>query len=53
MEINVRFGEQVKSISLPATVLDAIKAFDRDIAKKAIAAKVNGEYFDLNRELPS
>ncbi len=53
MEINVRFGEQVKSISLPATVLDVIKAFDRDIAKKAIAAKVNGEYFDLNRELPS
>jgi threonyl-tRNA synthetase len=32
-------------------VADAIKAFDRDVLKSALAAKVNGEEVDLNREL--
>ena len=50
-EINVKFGEAVRSISAPATVADAIKAFDRDVLKKALAAKVNGEEVDLNKEL--
>lgn len=50
-EINVKFGEALRSIPAPATVADAIKAFDRDVLKKALAAKVNGEEVDLNREL--
>src|SRR5881392_2622656 len=50
-EINVKFGEAERSIPAPATVADAIKAFDRDGLKKALAARVNGEEFDLNREL--
>ena len=50
-ELNVKFGNDQKSIPGPATVLDAIKAFDREVLKKSLAAKVNGEEVDLNREL--
>ena len=50
-EINVKIGENQRSIPAPATVADAIKAVDRDALKKALAAKVNGEEVDLNREL--
>ena len=50
-EINVKFGEAERRIPGPATVADAIKAFDRDVLKKALAAKVNGEEVDLNKEL--
>jgi len=50
-ELNVKFGDKQQKIPVPATVIDAIKAFDRDVLKKALAAKVNGEEVDLNREL--
>ena len=50
-ELNLKYGEYEKNIPAPATVVDAIKAFDRNAAKKSIAAKINGEEFDLNREL--
>lgn len=50
-ELNIKFGEASRSIPAPATVIDAIKAFDRDVLKTTVAAKVNGEEFDLNREL--
>lgn len=50
-EINVKYNGNERSIPAPATVADAIKAFDRDGLKKALAAKVNGEEVDLNREL--
>ena len=50
-ELNIKFGDQQRSIPSPATVLDAIKAFDRDVLKKSLAAKVNGEEVDLNAEL--
>src|SRR6188472_2350585 len=50
-EINVKFGEAERSIPAPATVADAIKAFDRDALKGALAAKVNGYEVDLNKEL--
>ncbi len=50
-QLNVKFGNDQRSIPAPATVLDAIKAFDRDVLKKSLAAKVNGEEVDLNREL--
>jgi threonyl-tRNA synthetase len=50
-ELNVKFNGSQKAIPAPATVADAIKAFDRDVLKSALAAKVNGEEVDLNREL--
>src|SRR5687768_9155783 len=50
-EINVKFGEAERSIPAPATVADVIKAFDRDALKKSLAAKVDGQEVDLNREL--
>ncbi|MEQ1922665.1 MAG: threonine--tRNA ligase [Pyrinomonadaceae bacterium] len=50
-ELNIKFGDNQRSIPAPATVADAIKAFDRDALKKTLAAKVNGEELDLNREL--
>ncbi|MBK9527247.1 MAG: threonine--tRNA ligase [Acidobacteria bacterium] len=50
-ELNVKFGDKQQAIPAPATAIDAIKVFDRDVLKKALAAKVNGEEVDLNREL--
>ncbi|MEP7074457.1 MAG: threonine--tRNA ligase [Acidobacteriota bacterium] len=50
-ELNVKFGGNERSIPAPATVADAIKAFDRDALKKTLAAKVNGEEVDLNKQL--
>lgn len=50
-ELKVKFGAQERSVPAPATVADAIKAFDRDALKSALAAKVNGEEVDLNKEL--
>ena len=52
-ELNVKFGENQQSIPAPATVADALKSFDRDVLKKSLAAKVNGEEVDLNKELTS
>lgn len=50
-ELNVKLGASERSIPSPATVADAIKAFDRDVLKSALAAKVNGEEVDLNKSL--
>ncbi|MBC7900459.1 MAG: threonine--tRNA ligase [Saprospiraceae bacterium] len=50
-ELNVKYGENQRSIPAPATVGDAIKAFDRDVLKQSLAAKVNGEEVDLNKQL--
>lgn len=50
-ELNVKFGDSSRAIPAPATVADAIKAFDRDALKSALAARVNGEEVDLNKEL--
>ncbi|HSK74014.1 MAG TPA: threonine--tRNA ligase [Pyrinomonadaceae bacterium] len=50
-ELNLKFGENVRQIPAPASVSDALKAFDRDAAKKALAAKINGEEVDLNKQL--
>ena len=50
-EVNVKINGNERAIPAPATVADAIKAFDRDVLKSALAAKVNGEEVDLNREL--
>ncbi len=50
-EINIKYGENSRTFSDSVSVLDAIKAFDRKASRKALAAKVNGEEFDLNREI--
>jgi threonyl-tRNA synthetase len=50
-ELNVKYGEDQRSIPAPASVADAIKAFDRDVLKKSLAARVNGEEVDLNKQL--
>lgn len=50
-ELNIKFGDNQRSIPAPATVADAIKAFDRDALKKTLAAKLNGEEVDLNKTL--
>ncbi len=50
-EINIKVGDYQKSIPAPVSVEDALKAFDRNAAKKALAAKVNGEEVDLNKQL--
>ncbi len=50
-ELNIKFGEIQRSIPAPASVADAIKAIDRDALKRSLAAKVNGEEVDLNKEL--
>ena len=50
-ELNIKVGENQKSIAAPVSVADALKSFDRDAAKKAIAAKINGAEVDLNKQL--
>src|SRR3954454_5506295 len=50
-ELNIKIGDNQRSIPAPASVADAIKAVDRDVLKKSVAAKVNGDEVDLNREL--
>ncbi len=49
--MQIKFGENIKDFSESVSVLDAIKAFDRDVLKKTIAAKVNGEEVDLSKNL--
>src|SRR5438445_8495980 len=50
-ELKVKYGGDQRFIPAPATVLDDIKAFDSDVLKRSLAAKVNGEEVDLNKEL--
>ncbi|CAN5609067.1 threonine--tRNA ligase [soil metagenome] len=50
-ELNIKVGENQRSISAPVSVAEVLKSIDREVAKKAIAAKVNGEEVDLNKQL--
>ncbi|HMQ03500.1 MAG TPA: threonine--tRNA ligase [Pyrinomonadaceae bacterium] len=50
-ELNIKFGEQTRRIPSTGTVADALKAFDRDTLKEALAAKINGRHVDLNAKL--
>ncbi len=47
-EINVRVGENQRSFPAPLSVAEALKSLDRDVLKKSLAAKVNGEDVDLS-----
>lgn len=51
--MQIKFGDQVKDFPEPISVLDAIKAFDRDVLKKTIAAKLNGAEVDLSAKIDS
>ncbi len=51
-ELNIKYGDHSRSFSESVSVFEALKALDRNASKKALAAKVNGEEFDLNRDLP-
>lgn len=50
-EIIVKYGEGLRKFEETVSVLDAIKSFDRNASKKALAARVNGKEFDLDRKL--
>lgn len=54
-EISVQLNGQSAAQSLPApvTVAEALKRLDRDLAKQALAAKVNGQEVDLAHQLES
>src|SRR5713226_2943348 len=47
-EINVHLNDgPVAQIAAPVTVAEALKKLDRDLAKQALAARVNGREVDL------
>lgn len=50
-QINIKYGDYSKPFEDSVSVLEVIKAFDRNASKKALAAKVNGEEVDLDRQL--
>jgi threonyl-tRNA synthetase len=52
-EINVKVGENQKSFHAPLSVAEALKSIDRDLVRKSLAAKVNGEEVDLSFTLNS
>jgi threonyl-tRNA synthetase len=53
-EVNVQLKDgQAAQVSASVTVGDALKQLDRDAAKRALAAKVNGHEVDLARPLES
>jgi len=53
-EINIKLnGGASAQLPAPVTVAEALKQLDRDAAKLALAAKVNGEEVDLTRDLSS
>jgi threonyl-tRNA synthetase len=49
--MQIKFREDQREFPAPVTVLDVLKSFDRDVLKKTLAAKVNGEEVDLSRQL--
>jgi len=47
-EINVQLKDGLPvTMPAPSTVADALKKLDRDLAKQALAARVNGREVDL------
>lgn len=50
-ELNIKVGENQRSFPAPVSVADALKSLDRELLKKSLAAKVNGEEVDLSYEL--
>jgi threonyl-tRNA synthetase len=49
--MQIKFGENQREFPAPVSVLDVLKSFDRDVLKKTLAARVNGEEVDLSKQL--
>lgn len=53
-EIKVQIGEgEAASLPAPVSVAEVLKKLDRDVAKQALAARVNGQEVDLTYALDS
>src|SRR5262245_66390236 len=53
-EVNVQLNNGPSAqIAAPVTVAEALKKLDRDVAKQALAARVNGREVDLAYQLES
>jgi threonyl-tRNA synthetase len=53
-EINVQLNNGPSAqIPAPVTVAEALKKLDRDLAKQALAARVNGQEVDLAYQIPA
>jgi threonyl-tRNA synthetase len=51
-EINVQIGDgAVQQFNAPVSVAEALKKLDKELAKQALAARVNGQEVDLNYTL--
>ncbi|MDQ3322243.1 MAG: threonine--tRNA ligase [Acidobacteriota bacterium] len=50
-QLNIKVGEIERSFPAPLSVAEALKSIDRDLLRKALAARVNGEEVDLSFEL--
>ena len=50
IKINISNGES-RSVSAPVSAWEALKSADRDTAKKALAARVNGKSVDLDFQI--
>lgn len=50
-EITVKFGTNEKNFPANIVVGEVLKSFDRDLVKKAVAARVDDSEIDLNRTL--
>ncbi|MDQ3751067.1 MAG: threonine--tRNA ligase [Acidobacteriota bacterium] len=50
-EINIKIGENQKSFPAPVSVAEALKSVDRELLKKSLAARVNGEEVDLSYQI--
>jgi threonyl-tRNA synthetase len=49
--MQIKFGENTKDFPEAVSVAEALKAFDRELSKQALAAKINGEEVDLNKQI--
>ena len=53
-EINVQLNDgQAANMPAPVTVAEALKKLDRDLARQALAARVNGREVDLAYQIPA
>src|SRR5436190_16625272 len=53
-EINIQLKDgRAAQMPAPVTVAEALKKLDRDVAKQALAARVNGQEVDLAYSIPS
>jgi threonyl-tRNA synthetase len=50
-EIRVRLNGEAVSLPAPITIVEALRRLDRELANRALAAKVNGREVDLSYEL--